>query len=293
MIFKRHITILVCTVCCALAVMAQDGTTAYEFLNVPVSSHVYALGGTNITIIDDDVNIVEQNPGLLGPEYEMQAGLNYMRYLGGSNFMGARFAAPAGERAAWAVGIQYFGYGSIDGVEHRKVVQTAYGAIIVQMRHERYLPAAYVAYVGNIGVLTLERRKCCVHDIGHMRLQRVPVNKSPANITVGQRTHNPPGIINGKKRHCTSRQPIKFLQGLKHRRALADCIIEYIYFVHKNSYLNISLTDAVKLNIKVVPPICGWANATPNPMDFTFSPAPTENPERKLRAYVVMSVRVL
>ncbi len=117
MIFKRHITILACTVCCALAVMAQDGTTAYEFLNVPVSSHVYALGGTNITIIDDDVNLVEQNPGLLGPEYEMQAGLNYMRYLGGSNFMGARFAAPAGERAAWAVGIQYFGYGSIDGYD--------------------------------------------------------------------------------------------------------------------------------------------------------------------------------
>lgn len=117
MILKRHIIILTVAMLSAIGAVAQDGTTAYEFLNMPASSHVYALGGTNISIIDDDVNLIDQNPGLLGPEYEMQAGLNYMRYLGGSNFMGARFTAPAGERAAWAIGVQYFGYGSIDGYD--------------------------------------------------------------------------------------------------------------------------------------------------------------------------------
>lgn len=119
MVFKRYISIFIAAVLSVLASWGQDGTTAYEFLGVSASSHVYALGGTNITVIDDDVNLIDQNPGLLGPEYEMQAGLNYMRYLGGSNFMGARFAAPAGERAAWAVGVQYFGYGSIDGYDEQ------------------------------------------------------------------------------------------------------------------------------------------------------------------------------
>ena len=119
MVFKRYISVFIAAVLSVLASWGQDGTTAYEFLGVSASSHVYALGGTNITVIDDDVNLIDQNPGLLGPEYEMQAGLNYMRYLGGSNFMGARFAAPAGERAAWAVGVQYFGYGSIDGYDEQ------------------------------------------------------------------------------------------------------------------------------------------------------------------------------
>lgn len=119
MIFKRHIITLLLAMAGGLSSVAQDGTTAYEFLNVPASSHVYALGGTNITIIDDDINLIDQNPGLLGPEYEMQAGLNYMRYLGGSNFMGARFTAPAGDRAAWAIGVQYFGYGSIDAYDEQ------------------------------------------------------------------------------------------------------------------------------------------------------------------------------
>lgn len=90
---------------------AQDGTNAYNYLNIPVSSHVYGLGGHNITIIDDDINLVEQNPALLGPEFDKQIGLNYMRYIGESNFMGARFGNKIKEHNAWSAGIQYYGYG--------------------------------------------------------------------------------------------------------------------------------------------------------------------------------------
>lgn len=98
---------------CVAALRAENGTTAYEFLNVAPSSHVYGLGGHNLTIIDDDINLVEQNPALLGPEYEKQIGLNYMRYLGNSNFMGASFGNGIGEHSAWAARIQYFGYGKM------------------------------------------------------------------------------------------------------------------------------------------------------------------------------------
>lgn len=96
---------------------AQDGRTAYNFLNTTVSTHAYGLGGTNISIVDDDINLYEQNPALLGPEVDMQLGLNYMRYLGGSNFAGVRFGKEAGENAAWAAGIQYFGYGSMTAAD--------------------------------------------------------------------------------------------------------------------------------------------------------------------------------
>ena len=92
---------------------AKDGRTAYNFLNVTTSSHAYGLGGTNISIIDDDINLYEQNPALLGSEVDMQLGVSYMRYLGGSNFASVRFGKEAGEHSAWAAGIQYFGYGSM------------------------------------------------------------------------------------------------------------------------------------------------------------------------------------
>ena len=98
-------------------VFAQDGATAYKFLNITPSSHVYGLGGHNISLIDDDVNLVEQNPALLGPEVEKQVALNYMRYIGGCNFMGARYGMGINEHSAWAVGVQYFGYGSMKAAD--------------------------------------------------------------------------------------------------------------------------------------------------------------------------------
>ena len=114
--YLRHM-ILLAAVGVALFAMADDGpkTTAYNFLNVPSSSHVYGLGGHNLTIIDDDINLVEQNPSLLGPEFDHQVGINYMRYIGDTNFAGLRYGQGVSEHGAFAVGIQYFGYGNLQG----------------------------------------------------------------------------------------------------------------------------------------------------------------------------------
>lgn len=96
---------------CPLLLHAIDGASAYNFLNTPSSSRVYGLGGVNISLVDDDISVTEQNPALLGPEVEKQLALNYMRYIGGSNFAGVRYGMAATERSAWSAAIQYFGYG--------------------------------------------------------------------------------------------------------------------------------------------------------------------------------------
>jgi len=96
---------------------AEGSSPAYNFLNIPTSATAYGLGGINITNIHDDVNNIDQNPALLGPELEMQLGLNYMHYIGGSNFAGAKFANRASDRSAWAAGIQYFGYGEMKAAD--------------------------------------------------------------------------------------------------------------------------------------------------------------------------------
>ena len=45
---------------------AQDGgSTAYNFLNVTSSAKIYGLGGVNISLVDDDINVIDQNPALL------------------------------------------------------------------------------------------------------------------------------------------------------------------------------------------------------------------------------------
>lgn len=105
--------ISIITVIAVFAAKAQNGSTAYNFLNVTSSAKIYGLGGVNISLVDDDVSTIDQNPALLGPEMSNMIGMNYMHYVGGSNFAGARYAHSAGERAAWSASINYFGYGSI------------------------------------------------------------------------------------------------------------------------------------------------------------------------------------
>ncbi len=93
--------------------MAQDGSSGYNWLNITSSTKIYGLGGINISLVDDDISSSDQNPALLGPEMSGQIQLDYMRYLGGSNFAGARYAHSSGEHGAWSAGIRYFGYGSM------------------------------------------------------------------------------------------------------------------------------------------------------------------------------------
>ena len=98
---------------CPFLLRAQDGSTAYNFMNITSSARIYGLGGVNITLVDDDISVIDQNPALLGGEMGNMLALNYMRYLGGSNFAGVRNGHSPGEHGAWAASIQYFAYGSM------------------------------------------------------------------------------------------------------------------------------------------------------------------------------------
>lgn len=104
---------MVIALCSTISISAQDGTSAYNLLNITSSSKIYGLGGVNISLVDDDISVSDMNPALLGAEMSGQVMLNYMHYVGGSNFAGFRYGHSAGERGAWSASMRYFGYGSI------------------------------------------------------------------------------------------------------------------------------------------------------------------------------------
>lgn len=101
---------------------AQDGTTAYNYLNTTSSARIYGLGGINITTVEDELSTADQNPGLLGSEMSNQVLLDYMRYLGQTNYAGLKYAHSVGERGAWAAGIRYFGYGEMTAADETGVI---------------------------------------------------------------------------------------------------------------------------------------------------------------------------
>lgn len=113
-IFKKiGLTFSVLLATSTIPLMGQVSDAAYNFLNVTSSAKIYGLGGVNISLVDDDISTSEQNPALLGGEMGGMISLNYMHYLGGSNFAGARYGMAAGDRSAWAAHLRYFGYGAM------------------------------------------------------------------------------------------------------------------------------------------------------------------------------------
>lgn len=117
---NRAISALILTFCSAVA-SAQVSQNVYNFLRLPVSAHAAALGGDNITIIENDASLMFHNPALLSSVSDKTIGLNYMNYMSGANTASASFNRAVGERGSWAASGQYMNYGTMKEVDENNV----------------------------------------------------------------------------------------------------------------------------------------------------------------------------
>ncbi len=96
-----------------LALEAQESQTAYNFLRLPSSAHAAALGGENISLVEDDPSLVFSNPALLSSVSDKSIGFNYMNYMAGANMLSASFNRIVKEKLSWAASAQFINYGSM------------------------------------------------------------------------------------------------------------------------------------------------------------------------------------
>lgn len=94
--------------------LAQEYASAFNTLRLPASSHAAALGGQNVTLIEDEPTAGWYNPALYANVSDLSAGLDFMTYAAGSTWLGAHFVKAFGERHTMAVGAQYMNYGKMD-----------------------------------------------------------------------------------------------------------------------------------------------------------------------------------
>lgn len=99
----------------------NESQTEYNFLRLPVSAHAAALGGDNITLIENDEALIFHNPALLTSVNDKTINLNYMNYMSGANMASASFNSIVKERASWAVSAQYVNYGKMKEVDENNV----------------------------------------------------------------------------------------------------------------------------------------------------------------------------
>ena len=67
----------------AIVAKAQAGKKVYQFVELPASARVGALGGVPQAIADNDLNLATINPSLLSVKTEQKATINYTNYVAG------------------------------------------------------------------------------------------------------------------------------------------------------------------------------------------------------------------
>ncbi|MGC9332361.1 MAG: type IX secretion system protein PorQ [Bacteroidales bacterium] len=87
------------------------GDNTYAFLELPNSARVAALGGTNISLFDDDLNMAYYNPALLNKNMHQHVALNYSNYIADINYGYASYAHHIDGIGTFAAGMYYLNYG--------------------------------------------------------------------------------------------------------------------------------------------------------------------------------------
>jgi len=103
---------LLLLILCATAVAQIGGKGTYQFLNLPASARVAAMGGKVISLPDRDLSYAFQNPALLDDRMHNNMSMNYANYFADINYGYFAYSYSKPEVGSFAFGIQYINYGT-------------------------------------------------------------------------------------------------------------------------------------------------------------------------------------
>jgi len=94
------------------------GDNIFEFLNLSNSARTTALGGSLISVKDDDVALAYGNPSVLNPQMHQQLNFNYNFHVAGiSNGYAAYGHHVAPWQTTFHAAVQYINYGTFDAAD--------------------------------------------------------------------------------------------------------------------------------------------------------------------------------
>ena len=97
---------------CSLGVKAQiGGSNVYNFLDFSYSSRIAALGGSLISVHDDDPTLINYNPSYISKRHNNSLSLNFTDYFSDVNYGSALYSRSFKKAGSFALEMRYVGYG--------------------------------------------------------------------------------------------------------------------------------------------------------------------------------------
>jgi len=109
---KKVINILFFSIILSPSFSQTGGDNIYEFLNLTHSGLVSSIGGSNVSLQGNNLNLAYHNPALLNSGMNKSLALNYVNYFTGINYGLAMYSRSYQGIGNFAAGLTYLNYGS-------------------------------------------------------------------------------------------------------------------------------------------------------------------------------------
>ncbi|MEN8224642.1 MAG: type IX secretion system protein PorQ [Bacteroidota bacterium] len=90
------------------------GESTYEFLNLPVSARIAAMGGEYLAIYDDDITLSLANPSLISEQMHHKLGFSFVDYYTDINYGYAQYGRHFEKLGSFVATMQFINYGKFD-----------------------------------------------------------------------------------------------------------------------------------------------------------------------------------
>ena len=97
------------------------GKGTYQFLNLPNSARIAALGGNFLTINDDDITLALANPSLINEKMHNQLGFSFVDYFTDINYGFAQYSRTFEKAGSFVGTMQYIDYGKFQEADEAGV----------------------------------------------------------------------------------------------------------------------------------------------------------------------------
>lgn len=125
---KRTLFSLVALLGLAVNAFAYGGSKAYQFLTLPTSATVSALGGDNVSLHNGDISLVQQNPALLSVAPSSSISLSYFNYIADANYGCVAYGQAIDSVSWFGAGLVFMGYGSFDAYDEYDMPDGSFSA---------------------------------------------------------------------------------------------------------------------------------------------------------------------
>lgn len=113
----RLLIFLLMMVCSSLGFAQVGGKYIYNFLNMNTSSRQAALGGTLITVCDDDPSLLLYNPSLISKRQHTALEVSAVDYFSNAAYGSAVYSHTFNKVGSFAFGMQFVNYGKFEGTD--------------------------------------------------------------------------------------------------------------------------------------------------------------------------------